>query len=71
MVNQREGFWETVTKESGKILFYGIKLTKEQAVSILYYKIEIYKSDGKTMFKVLDKDGKETDEYMIYILFKM
>lgn len=56
--------------EDKKIPYYAIELTNEQAKEIEHKKIDIYKTDGKTIFDVKDKDGNLTDKKMMFILFK-
>lgn len=53
-----------------QVPYYAIKLTPEQAEAVQFTKLNFFASNGKTMFAVKDKDGKETGEQMIFVTFE-
>ncbi len=53
------------------IPYVGVRITKEQATIVnISSKAEIYETDGLKTFKIKGEDGKESSDYMVFILFR-
>lgn len=67
-----EGFREDseLSLDDKKIPYYGIKLTPEQVKVIKNKQLDFVSMNGRTMFPIKDKEGKETGEYMVYVIWR-
>ena len=52
------------------IPYVGVTLSAEDAKLMEFKTIEFYNTNGRTFFAVKDKDGKETGEFMFFIMFR-
>lgn len=63
-------FAETEEPEDVPIPYYAIVLTSEQAKKVEHTEITFFTIEGRTLFPVKDSNGKETGEFVLYVLFR-
>ena len=58
-----------ILPEGNQIPYISFYITKEQYEKIITLKPVWYETNGQKLFKVKDKNGNETDEYVMFLLF--